>query len=80
MRSDENRGLYCVDDWDDDMFAGGEEEADEYQRLDFVVLPCNYVHEEFGDTGDSISEECIADLAAQIAYMGPIQIILYLNL
>jgi hypothetical protein len=80
MQSDENRGLYCVDEWDDDMFAGGEEEASEYQRLDFAVVPCNYIHYEFGDVGDTISEDCIADLDAQIAYMGPIQMILYLNM
>ena len=62
------------------MFAGGEEEAAEYQRLEFVVVPCNYIHYEFGEVGDSISDDCIADLDAQIAYMGPIQIILYLNM
>ena len=43
------------------MNVGGEEAGDKYQRLDFAILPCNYIHKEFGDTGDSISEDCIAD-------------------
>ena len=44
MQADENRGFYCPDEWNDDMFVGGRDVGDEYQRLDFAVLPCNYLH------------------------------------
>ena len=32
-----------------------------YQRFEFVLVPCNYVHAEFGPTNDFIAEGCISD-------------------
>ena len=40
------------------------------------MLPCNYVHTEFGDVGDSIAEECIADRDKQMEYLGNMRIIM----
>ena len=56
----------------------GREIDDEYQRIDIVLLPCNYVHAEFspGDPS-SVSDDCIADLDQQIEYLGPIQWLIY---
>ena len=60
----EMRGLFCPD-WDvldNEMEIWSIEDDDDYQRIDIVLLPCNYLHFEFGDTGDTIAPECIADL------------------
>lgn len=60
---DPKRYLFCLD-WErygDELAIWGiEDDEASYQRFEFVLFPCNYVHTEFGDTGDSVSEECIA--------------------
>ena len=57
-------GLYCVswDEIDEDVSIWSVEDDDNYQRFDFALLPCNYVHKEFGDIGDTVGPECIKDL------------------
>ena len=45
----------------------------------FDLVPCNYVHSEFGYTGDSISEDCVADLDEQLKYLGSIYFKLLVN-
>lgn len=58
----ENRGLYCLDEWPDDLyFIGGELSEIDYTSLDIMLLPCNYIHTQFGYVGDTIAEECIPD-------------------
>ena len=66
MLSDEARKLYCID-WESegDMISlYGDRSDDSYQRLDIIVAPCNYLNTEFGHEGDTIIDECIADLDA----------------
>ena len=55
----------------------GNEKNDEYQRLEVVLVPCNYQHTKWGFTGDEISPDCNPDMAAQIAYLGPIEFLIY---
>ena len=47
--------------------------------LEFLIVPCNYVHTEFGDIGDTISAECIANHTAQMTYLGNMRLVVYMN-
>ena len=64
IRSSEIGGMYCLD-WEgdgvEDKLIYGHSKNDEYQRLDIVLVPCNYVHSYLGYEGDSIPDECLAD-------------------
>ena len=42
-------------------------------------MPCNMRNTEVGGLDDNISKECVADLAAQIEYMGPMNMQMYYN-
>ena len=63
-RTSETRHLYCInwDDYEDELEVFGNE-TDEitYQRFEWVIVPCNYIHSDVGDVGDTVSEECIRD-------------------
>ena len=55
--------MLCID-WNDaeqPIKIKGEEEFDNYQRLEAVLVPCNYVHSAFG-YDDSINQECVPSL------------------
>ena len=58
------RHLFCLD-WDklgeELAIWGTENDEISYQRFEYILLPCNYVHAEFGPVGDTIPDECIAD-------------------
>ena len=45
MRSDPERGLFCID-WDDDdpIEIYGDEIDMNYSRLEILLTPCNYIH------------------------------------
>ena len=53
---------------------GTENDQINYQRFEWVLLPCNYLHRELGVTDDFIADECIADRDKQIEYLGNIRI------
>ena len=65
IKDDPKRGFFCLD-WDDnDPFTiNGNENNVNYSRLEFILVPCNYVHAEFGETDDFIRDECIANKTA----------------
>ena len=42
-------------------------------------MPCNYVHSYMGYTNDSVSPDCIADLEAQMKFLGPLKVQMMLN-
>ena len=73
------RGFYCLDEWPDDLFLGGDKAISTYNRLDVIFSPCNYVHAQYGYTGDFIQEGCIADLKAQADYLGPLNVLALVN-
>ena len=56
--------MFCLD-WDlvgDDVEVFGNFDIEtEYQSLEYLIVPCNYVHAEFGPTNDTVVEGCIAD-------------------
>ena len=60
IRDDPKRGFFCLD-WTADYEIYGNERNDQYQRVEVVLNPCNYLHTEFGYEEDSIDPECIAN-------------------
>ena len=48
-----------------------------YQRIEFMLMPCNYVHVMNGGTWDSIHPECVEDLEKQQEYLGNMQLVIY---
>lgn len=69
--------MFCLDFDAIDIELYGNERNEEYQRIEVVLTPCNYLHTHLGFTGDSIADECVADLDAQIKYLGPLNFLLY---
>ena len=43
IREDPKRGLYCID-WTEDMYIMGESTNPDYQKIEFLFSPCNYIH------------------------------------
>ena len=84
IKDDPKRGMYCLD-WKEEPVNGinglsvfGNEKNGNYQRIEIVLLPCNYLHTSLGGgTVDIVSKNCNADLDAQIEYLGPLEIVLY---
>ena len=72
MREDPERGMLCID-WNDDQYPikiKGDESFDNYQRIEAALVPCNYVHTQFGYNDDSIHPECVLNLEEQMEYVG----------
>lgn len=40
-------------------------------------MPCNYIHAEFGDVGDTMAEGCVEDLQSQSAYLTNMKVVMY---
>ena len=81
MNRSQTRGIFCLD-WTklgDIVEIWSVEDDENYQRFDFAILPCNYVHWEFGDVGDSVAAGCIADLEKQQNYLGNMKAIIYMS-
>ena len=76
IKSDPKRGMYCLDQ-DEEIDLYGNERNNNHARLEIILLPCNYVHSHLGYEGDSVHPECIADLAKQTEYLGPLNMMLY---
>ena len=64
FKTSKTRHLYCLD-WeklgDELAIWGTENDETTYQRFEYILVPCNYVHTEYGSTNDYIKDECIAD-------------------
>ena len=80
MKADPERGMYCISyDEDEPIELIGEWFDDNYARMEILFSPCNYVHNQVNDYGDSVSPECVPDLQAQIDYIGQPEWVLYVN-
>ena len=44
IRADPKKNLFCLDKWTDDLFVGGDETGENYQTLEVLMVPCNYIH------------------------------------
>ena len=62
IKRNPKRGMFCLDK-EVDIRVYGNERNDNYQRLELVLVPCNYIHTHLGYEGDSVHPECVADLA-----------------
>ena len=65
IKNDPKRGMFCLDDPDEgeeEHIVYGNENNENFQRIEVVLLPCNYVHTYMGYKEDSIHPECIGDL------------------
>lgn len=81
MRDDPNRALFCVD-WEkqgDKINIWGVDHNTNYQYIEIVLVPCNYVHSEFGETGDKITPECLADREKAEDYLENIRAFLLMS-
>ena len=79
IRADPKRGMFCLD-WDnEDLLLYGDEKKSEYtyQRIEFDMTPCNYLHTHLGFEGDTIHDACIYDLDEQIENLGSLNFVLY---
>ena len=71
MLSNPDRGLYCIDqEYLKDIEIYGGDNDEEHQKISLLMVPCNYLHPNYPE--DTIHPECIADLEAQKAYLGPL--------
>ena len=73
------RDLLCLD-WDQvgDQLEIWGDESDEisYQRFEFALLPCNYIHAEHGPTDDYITDGCITDRQQQMDYLSNMKLVI----
>lgn len=80
IKNDPKRGMYCID-WNEDIKVYGNEKDDLHQRLEIMMLPCNVVptqsSEYRGIATAEADDECVADLDAQVNYLGPLDFMLY---
>ena len=77
IRADPARGMFCLD-WDNkDLLLYGSDSKDEYQALEILMTPCNYLHQEYDFDGNSIYDDCRWDLNEQIDYLGNLNFVLY---
>lgn len=81
IRSDPKRNLYCLDqDKFRDLFEiWGTIYGKDYQHIEIVLVPCNYRHVEIEDRGDVVSAKCNRDKEAQMAFLGNINVVLYVS-
>ncbi len=63
VKNDPDRGMYCLDqDQMEGLEIYGDEKNKEHARLELFLLPCNYLHTDWGYTEDTIHPECIGNL------------------
>ena len=79
IRANPNRGMMCLD-WsngDEDYFVYGREVDIQYQRIDVVMTPCNFIYTLNGIKDDTVSDDCVPDLEKQVEYLGPLNWLVY---
>ena len=80
MYKEGERNLYCLD-WDlvgDDVVIRGDPNDEiSYQRLEYLLTPCNYLHAEFGPTNDTIPKACNSSRQAQMDYLGNMRMVVF---
>ena len=78
--SDETKGLYCLD-WDnqgDEIAIWGAETGYEYQRIEIIYAPCNFVPPGF-EKEYPIPEGCIENEAEQRKYLDSFYMTMYVS-
>lgn len=56
--TNENRGLYCINmkRYERELEIYGSYKQGDFNYIEMLLLPCNYVHFQFGSVGDTIDE------------------------
>lgn len=66
-----SRGLFCLDDFEEDLALGGSGSSPFFRQIAFLWYPCNVQSGVIFDVLDNtVSEDCIADWDKQIKYLG----------
>ena len=81
IMSDEGRGLYCLD-WEklgEILEIWGISQYDDFQYIELVMTPCQYIHDWLGWDGDSIDPDCVWDKQAQMDYVGNMMARVYIE-
>ena len=58
---------------------GNWRDPSKYQRLEFILTPCNYIYTLNGYDQDTVTDECIEDLEQQEEYLGNMQIVIFMS-
>ena len=77
MTENTESGFFCIDE--NDLYVGGHFSFQDAAELYFILTPCNYLHTDYGQTDDYVSQDCVADLNEQIDYLGPIELVMLAN-
>ena len=81
LQENQDRALFCID-WDkigDEMVIYGEEHYIDYQIIDIVLVPCHYIHNVLGWTGDRETPECLADREKAEDYLRNLRVLVYMS-
>ena len=81
IMKDEERALFCLDReaLGDILEIWGVSQYDDFQYLDFALLPCQYNHTFTGLNNDTIHPECVWDRQEQMDYLGNIRCYVYMT-
>lgn len=72
------RSLFCLD-WDQigqELTISGIETNENYQRWEFFLTSCNYIHAEYVPIGDTEHEDCVKERSRQAEYLGNMRLVM----
>ena len=75
IKTDPNRGMQCVDLETGSIEIFGNENNDNYQRIDVAIIPCNI--QRSYTISSPIPDECDHSYENQLAYLGPLNLFIY---
>ena len=61
IKADEERGFVCIDWTKEDFKIYGLETDENYSKLEAILVPCNYLHNEITMRENEFSQDCIVD-------------------
>ena len=62
--TDKDRGFYCIDWENEDLKLQGSWTQSDYQTIDFIFVPCNFIDPSNDFYEENISPNCIRNLEA----------------
>ena len=71
--------LYCIE-IDDSINISGKASSNDFQKLEIIFAPCNYIHTSFGyEDKRPVPDTCVSDLDKIKDYLGNIQLTVLYN-
>ena len=43
IREDRKKNLYCLDEWTENLYIGGDKETANWSTIEIALAPCNYI-------------------------------------